>query len=344
MSDVVPRRVRGSFYGMRQRVARPIAIAATLAVGAALDLVDRGGEDRLMLEATSAILMVAGLFGVLEILIYRRVHEPKRHETNHVDWARNLLKPLRISNFRWFVGFNVSMALATGFMAQYIWLYMFDVGAYSNLQANLLCMALPGLVNLLVYPLWGRLVDRVGRKPVLLVSASGMVLNPFGWILLASGAHPLIGIAVVIIGFLSWPGLEVATMNYMLDLAGSRDEESSGTSMIAINNIAVACAGTASGLIGAVCATALADLRWAVPVLDVPLTYHGVLFAGSAVLRAAAVVCVLFIHEVNAAPASDVIRYMTSTLYGNVRQAILMPTRVVTQITKVAYRLRRDDD
>ena len=344
MSDVVPRRIRGRFYGNRQTIARPIAVVATLAVGAALDIIQRGhgtgaGGNGLMLKATSTLLMVAGLFGFLEILIYRRVHEPSRPSANHIDWLRNLLTPLRLANFRWFVALNMCMALGSGFMAQYIWLYMFDVGGYTNLQGNLLCIALPGIANLLVFPLWGRLVDRVGRKPVLVIAACGMLLNPFGWVLLASGAYPLWGCAVVMIGFVSWPGLEVATMNTMLDLAGSRSEQASGTAMVALNNIAIACAGTLSGFAGAVCASSLGHLDGSIPGLDIPLTYHAVLFMSATIFRAMAVICASCMHDVNAAPSSDVIRYMTSTLYGNVRQAILMPTRVVGQISARAYRV-----
>ena len=339
IADVVPRRVRGRFYGMRQLVARPIAVVVTLAVGAAIDLVQDTQQPHMMLRATSVILVIASLFGLLEVETYQRVHDPKPARQNgHVDWLRNLAQPLRMANFRWFVAFNMTFALGTGFMGQYVWLYMFDVGGYSNLQANLIMVALPGLVNLMVYPLWGRFVDRLGRKPVLLIAASGMLVNPFGWILLCTGAAPWLGGSIVMIGFLSWPGIEVSTMNYMFDLAGTRDEKDSGTAMVSINNIAVACGGAVSGVIGGVFAQTLGDLHWIVPGINVPLTYHGLLFLFSAVLRLVSVVWVTLIHEVEAAPTRDVIRYMTSTLYGNVRQAILMPTRVVTNLYRLSYR------
>ena len=71
----------------------------------------------------------------------------------------------------------------------------------------------------------------------MLITATGMLVNPFGWILLCTATAPLLGGAIVLVGFVTWPGLEVATMNYMFDLAGSRDETGSGTAMVAINNI-----------------------------------------------------------------------------------------------------------
>ena len=345
IADVVPSQVRGRFYGMRQLVARPIAIVVTLAVGAAIDMVEEVGQPHMMLRATGVILIIASLFGLLEVEAYQRVHDPKRDRPNgHVDWFRKLAQPLRMANFRWFVAFNMTFALGTGFMGQYVWLYMFDIGGYSSLQANFFMIALPGLVNLLAYPLWGRFVDRMGCKPALLIAASGMLVNPFGWILLCTGAAPLLGGSIVVIGFLSWPGIEVSTMNYMLDLAGTRDKNGSGTAMVAINSIAVACGGALSGVIGGVFAQTLADLHWIVPGINVPLTYHGLLFLFSGVLRLVSVIWVTFIHEVESAPTRDAIRYMTSTLYGNVRQAILMPTRVVTNLYQRSYRLRPDEE
>lgn len=345
MADVVPRAVRGRFYGVRQRVARPIAIAATVTVGWALDRVSAvSGDGILMRQATSALIMTAGLFGILEVLMYRRVDAPPMHTPPPASrWWRHLAEPLRDRNFRWFVLFSASLGLSTGFMAQYLWLYMFDVGKYSNLEANLLLVALPGAVNLMIYPFWGRVVDRHGRRPVIAIAMAGMLINPFGWILVCSQANIWIGVPMVIVGFCMWPGLELATMNYMFDLAGGRDEKTGGTSYVAINNIALAGAGIFSGLIGSGCAKWLEDLHWGETQLGFPVTYHAVLLAMGGVLRFVALLFALQFKESGAAPARDVMRYMTSSLYGNVRQAFLMPIRAVSQPLARSYRLRSDD-
>jgi len=345
MADVVPRSVRGHFYGIRQRVARPVAVAATVAVGWLLDVVQ--GHDTaagiMLLRATSLLLMVAALFGILEVLMYRRVKPPaKIASIQATPWWKQLATPLRDRNFRWFIAFSAVMGLSSGFLSQYVWLYMFDEGQYTNLHANLLLVALPGAVNLAVFPFWGRIVDRYGRKPVIVIGLAGMLLNPIGWIVLCTQTNLILGIAIVIVGFCMWPGLELATTNYMFDLAGARDQKTGGTSYVAMNNIAMATAGIISGLIGAGCALWLEDLRWVVPSLGIPITYHGVLFLFAAFLRLMALCCALKFKDAEAAPTRDVMRYMTSSLYGNVRQALFMSIRVVGQPLARAYRLHDD--
>ncbi len=346
MADVVPRSVRGHFFGVRQRVARPIAITATVAVGAALDMVERvGGDGSLMRQATSALIMAAGLFGVLEVLMYRRVDAPPAdHVTPSARWWRRLADPLQDRNFRWFLLCSACLGMSSGFLAQYVWLYMFDVGGYSNLQANLLGVALPGAVNLLIFPLWGRIVDRHGRRPVIAIALTGMLINPIGWILVCSQAYIWIGIPIVMVGFCMWPGLELATTNYMIDLAGARDEETGGTAYVAVNNIALAGAGIISGLMGSACALWLEDLHWGEKELGFPITYHAVLFGMASVLRVFALLCALQFKEAGSAPARDLMRYMTSSLYGNVRQAFLMPIRAVSQPLARSYRLRNGEE
>ena len=104
------------------------------------------------------------------------------------------------------------------------------------------------------------------------------------------------------------------------------------------NNIAMACGNTLSKLLTAVCAETVvrSTLDRArgqhsphVPRRTVPLHSH---VAGT---RRLGVVDPR--HE--SGPAKDVIRHMTSTSYGNVRQAILMPTQVAVQLPQ-SYRPR----
>ena len=344
MADVVPRRLRGRFFAIRQRVGRPVAVVVTLGVGALLDHVEllHGDASLVMLRTTSIILIVASVFGLLEVLCFNLVDDVKPADLRRgQDWLGNLRHVLKVPGFRWFMTFNVMFMLATGFMGQYVWLYLFDEGAMSNVKANLLLIALPGIVHLSVYPMWGRLVDRFGRKPVMAAAVFGLTWGPMGWILMVTGTAPILGYAVVFFALMFWPGLDVASTNIMLDFAGTRGQQATGTALVAVNSVAVAIGGSVSGLIGAAVAGAFGDIALAVPLLEGTLSYHALLFVLSTVLRLAAFCCILPFKEPEAAPTRDVIRFMTSALYGNVRQALLMATRVVGQVYRWSYRMRR---
>ena len=344
MADVVPRRLRGRFFAIRQRVGRPVAVVVTVGVGAVLDQVEQlhGDASLIMLRTTSIILIVASVFGLLEVLCFNLVDDVKPADLREgKDWFGNLRHVWRVPGFRWYMAFNATLMLGTGFMGQFMWLYVFDEGGMSNVTANLLLIALPGIVHLSVYPMWGRLVDRFGRKPVMVASVFGLAWGPIGWILVITGTAPIFGYGVVFFSLMCWPGLDIASMNIMLAFAGTRDQPATGTALVAVNSVAMAIGGSISGLIGAGVASAFGDIALEVPLLNGTLSYHALLFILSTVLRLAALGCILPFHEAKAAPTRDVIRFMTSAFYGNVRQALLMPTRVVGQVYRWSYRMRR---
>ena len=124
----------------------------------------------------------------------------------------------------------------------------------------------------------------------------------------------------------------------MLDLTGSLETASSGTAMVTINNIAMACGNTLSGILTAVCAETVVR-----STLDRARDQHSPDVPRRAIPLHGHVAGTLRLGVVNprhgSGPTKDVIRYMTSTSYGNVRQTILMPTQVVVQLPQ-SYRPR----
>lgn len=342
MGDVVPTRLRGRFFAFRQLISKPIMVIASLGIGWGLDFITNH-HAQWMLRFTSTILIVAGIFGTINIIIHGWVHDPNQPTTQPAgQWVRKLLTPLRHREFRCYVVFSFSFALATGYMGQYIWLYLFDVGQMSNLWANIMLMAIPCVVSIPAYTIWGRLIDRHGRKPVLVIGLLGVIASPIGWVIMISGQAPW-AYALVLLGMFCFPGMDIATTNIMLSFADRRDDDSSGTAMVATNSIMMAVGGMLSGLIGALMAKSLIGTYWTLPIVNLSLSYHALLLLLSATLRGLSLLWILRMPEAKAAPTRDVIRYMTASLYGNARQALLMPTRVVGQIYRRSYPLKLTD-
>ena len=186
-------------------------------------------------------------------------------------------------------------------------------------------------------------------KPVMLIAGGLFVFGPVGWFLVTP---ELIwpGYLLTCISPLAWPGLEIANFNFILGLAETRKGQRGGTAYVAVNSIIVGVGGALSGLLGAVIAGAIPDFRveW---VMDVPwlmgfeagaavvITYHGVLFGISMGFRVAALVWATTLHEPRATGTREALRYMSAALYSNVRQGVLMPTRVVGRASRWSYRL-----
>ena len=345
MSDVIPQRIRGRFMARRNFIGQPVGMISALAVGYFLDLAMQyqGQRPDMMLEVTSVVLVIAGLIGVVEILIFGWIDDPAADRPPQpLKFVVLMREPLKSKNFRRYLQFNFTFMLSVGFIGQYLWLYLLDICAWSNTRANMYAIVVPLTMTMIGYPVWGRLVDRLGKKPVLLISGLVVSFGALGW-LFVTPQQLFPGYALVLLTLFAWPGMEISNFNIMLGMAGGDDSKRPGlgAAYVALNSIAVAIGGTLSGLLAGVTAKWLVDFHYVVPLAGITLTYHGILFLGSTVLRLLAMLFALGLTEPKAVGTWEAMRYMSYGLYSNVRQALLMPTRVVGRLVHRSYRIDR---
>lgn len=343
MADVIPTRVRGRYFGKRNRVGQIVGIVATIGIGFLMDAAEHVGAvtdidaGRLMMLTTSAILAMAGLFGVLDIQCFTRIRDDAAPlPSKSIQWRSFLIKPLKDKSFRYFLGFNFVLWMGIGSVAQYLWLYLFDVILVSNHTANMMLVALPLFAFALTFPLWGKLMDRVGCRPVLLICSFLSALGSLGWLFVQPG---MIWPAYVFVfgTILCWPGVEIAGFNLLLGIAGSGK---GGGAYVACNALAVGLGGICSGVLSSIIAACFVDLHWTLPSMNVVVTYHTLIIFASLVLRMLAVPLVLGIEEPKAHKTQEVIKYMSSTMHSNVRTFILLPNKLMSQMIRRTYKKR----
>lgn len=353
MADVVPQRLRGRYFGMRMRLGQLIMFIATMGIGVLLNIVEQGGTQGMMLNICSGLLAIAGLMGALDILAFRRVHDPFRPDpANSPGVIESMRQVAADRNFMRYIGFVFTFYLAIGFIQQYIWLYVFKVIHFSPWRANIMLIAVPVVMQTITYGLWGRLIDRLGRKPVLLISGVIVVNGAWGWTLVGHGGWPfemfgmecsalsIIGYTVAVAAMLAWPGTELAMINVVMSVAGTRDGRRNGNAYAAMNSLAVAFGGILSGLLGAFIAGRFETLHWTIPLLGIPLTYHGVLFLLSALLRIGALGFIVSMVEPRAARTRDAMRYVTFNVYSNAVEVMAgLPGRLASRAAKLGFRL-----
>lgn len=369
MSDLIPRRIRGRYFARRANLVTPVAIVASLGSALVLDAFGSGDPTteagrRVDLVLTSVLVFAAGLLGAIDILLFLRVKDPhgapkRRRLPKAPHRFSELLHPLRDRNFRCFLGFNFGFTLATAFIAQYLWLYLLDedVGlGWSNLQANFLVIAVPMLLALVTRPFWGRLCDRRGKKPTLLLSGLGACFGAVGWgVMTPELFWP--GYVLVLLTSAAWPGMELANFNFLLDFSkdadrNRRDEHGAGAQSAALLSVATAVAGGLSGLLGGLVAHHLRDfsLTWSLPAalplglgaVAGTLSFFHVLFALSTLLRFSGLVFALGLREPAATGTRDVVRFMAAGLYNNVRMAATTPVRIPGAARKWAFRVNEN--
>jgi MFS family permease len=351
MADVIPRRLRGRFFGSRNRLGQWVSAPATLGIGWAVDLASSTNDRDLLLRVTSAILAIAGLAGALDVLRFLRVRDPQRPPTSAgPGLLETLRQPLMDRDFRRYAIFNFTFNVAVGFIGQYAWLYILERVAFPAWQANLLLIAVPAVLFSLMYRFWGRVIDRFGKKPVLLICGAVIIHGSWGWTLVGHGAWPVniaghtfslasvIGYGVTQMAVLCWPGFEIANFNFLLGLAGSSEGRRGGSAYVAVYSIAVALGGMLSGLIGGLVAARLGDFAWMIPIAGIVMSYHGLLFVLSAGLRVVAMLVLVGVHEPRALPTRDALRYVTTNLYNNAVEVLHWPTRIAGQAYRLTYR------
>jgi MFS family permease len=368
MADIVPDRARGRYFSRRRQAGILSAIPVALLVGWLLDRLMRGegeADPHVILWWCAGIFMVAAVFGIADIAIHHGVPEiPKRPQMG-AHLLRAMSGPLRNRQFLWFAGFVATLVFAVSFMGQFVTLYLIEQTGIRNTGIQLMLLVMPMLAQLAVLPVWGRAVDRMGKKPVLAIASLGLVPVGLGWALITSG-NVWLGYVLSVSGAVLWTGVEIANFNLVLEMSGTQEEGNGrgqgeqarvneertarvvdprrnggggGTSYVAVNSVIINIAGCVGGLSSGIIAQSLVGWEWTPAWLGFKtFTFYEVLFVISGVLRLAAVVVFLpHIVEVTAKPAREALRFMTANIYNNLFNAVLQPARFLRMRRRESY-------
>lgn len=339
MAELIPGRLRGRYFSRRTQFGQAVGLVLSFLTGLVLDW-PRPDEQILLRNVISIMLAVASICGVADILCFLKVPDPVRMVRRPALTWRGLIRgPLMDKNFRRFLGYSFSMTFATGFMGQFVWLYLFDEVGMSNSHANLLLVSIPLLVGMATYPFWGKIVDRFGSKAALIAAGFLVVNGASVWIFVTRDSW-IPAYLFSLVATAAWAGMDIGGFNLLLRMTeGEGRRRSSNTAVIAINSVVVAIAGTLSGLFGGGIAEWLGN-EWRTTIYGWPLTYHGVLFLVSTVLRLGALGWLFSLKETRGKLATrEAIRYMATNVYSNLLQATFFPVRVIIRLTRNSWKI-----
>lgn len=335
ISDIIPSRIRGRYLSRRTQAGQLVSLVLTLAVGIALDWAE-GVSGLALSRVLSALLAVAALCGIADILFFARIPDQGGHVRNeHYGWRQLFVEPLRNPSFRHYLGFTAMLTFSTGYIGQFSWLYAFDVARMSNVRANFLLITCPMVVAMFAVPFWGRMIDRLGRKPVAMIATAFVIQGGVLWVVIREGSVMPAYLGILVAAF-AWAGVELASYNILLGLVRQGRGGARNTAYVALNSVVVATAGTASGLFGGLLAGWLKD--WRGDVLGLPMTYHCILFLMSMFFRIFALFSLRGIRDPRAFTARQAISYMAADMYSNIQNALLLPVRLAG---RWSYKLRK---
>jgi MFS family permease len=311
MADLVPRRIRGRYFGRRQVLGLAVLLPVLLASGLLADGWKRRVKDERPELVPLGYAMPAGFgTGCLLVSLLPLVHMPLGRHSRLPErgkpenpgtrpsgsqdrlarsaW-RTIPEPFRDGRFWRLLAFGVWFSLANGVTqaAQNIYPYALGVSA-----TFLLAMQAAMRGGQLGVAAWaGPFSDRYGNRPVLVLCQAILATGPLFYLLATpSRTWPIAG---AWIAWSAYAGLNVCLPNLMLKLSPTRNNASYIACYFAVTNLVYAASTVAGGY--------LTDyLKAAAPVLWLggwQMNHFQYLLAAGWVQRSLAVVLLLWLIE-----------------------------------------------
>jgi MFS family permease len=276
MSDLVPPRQRGRYFGIRNTIASVSAMSSTWLAGRMLDSFRAAGDQELGYALILGAAVVSAIGGMI---VLSRQSEPPMPRRQRTPVGALFSAPLRHKRFRALILTATGWALATGIAAPF-----FNAYGIQTLKLSFATLALFGVatsaVTMLSQPLVGRLQDRYGDRAVLIGSVVGVILLPWGWVFATPTFLLPLWINAILAGVF-WPGITQGLLNLVMDRAPVEGRGAYVAAYGAVTGIGTFLASLLGGVLATVLGTTVLQIG------PLTLDHYATLFVISSVGRAA---------------------------------------------------------
>jgi len=210
MSDLVPEKQRGEYFGWRNRILGFIMVAMGFVAGFILHTM----ENINIYHGFAIIFLFAFIFRIMSWYFLTRMHEPPlEHKKEDQFTLIMFLRRIKESNFAKFVLFvgllNFTVNIASPFFA----VFMLRDLHFSYLLYTVVTITATLAVYLFMRR-WGRHADRVGNLKVIQFTAPIVSILPLLWVV---NHHPLFLILIQILAGFAWAGFNLCASNFIFD-------------------------------------------------------------------------------------------------------------------------------
>jgi MFS family permease len=246
MGELVPRRIRGRYFGRRAGLCTAGGALASAGGGLLLDWARPRGLEG---AALAALEVVACGVGITTAILMARQHDPSPLVEVPPRSLRPAFRPFTDRSVRGLVAYLASWNLAVGVAGSFFSLHMLQ-----NLRMGFTLIALHGatlaVARVLAAPMWGRAIDRLGARPVLATCSFGIAAIPAIWLFATPARLWPLAFDAILAGVL-WGGHSLATFSLPLSVTPKRGRPhylaafslTSGVSFSLATALAGACAG-----------------------------------------------------------------------------------------------------
>lgn len=300
MGDLIPRRILNRYWAERHRALQWVWTMAYLAVAGYTFL----GVGKLSPRTTFPLLATIGVVaGVVDIILFTWVKEPPNHHTGQRRMLELLTEPLRNREFRTMVFFHCYFSASTILAASFMQIYALRVLGLPVWQATMIwCMV--GLGSVFIARMWGRLADRFGHRPILLMCVAFKPMLALVFLLVTQRtALPVLAFCFFFDSMAN-AGYFIAVNGYKLKMAPRENRSMYIAATMALSGIAAGMASIAGGALLKSLDGFSMDFggrTW--------INYH-VIFLISFILRLTCIPLATRIRETNSASTAAVLAHM----------------------------------
>lgn len=211
MSDIVPKRIKGLYFGRRAMVIGISSLVFVLLMGFLLQVRLQNVFWSFMVIFTFACVLRI----ISSCILMRQYDVPLQVKPEHHFSFFQFLKRAKTGNFGKYVFFVSGMSFSVFIASPYFSVYMLKRIHFGYIQYTIISVS-PLLFGLLLKPVWGRIGDKFGNLFVIRVCSMVITLVPAGW-LVSNNFYWLLFIQLP--SGLAWSGFNLCTLHFIYDSA-----------------------------------------------------------------------------------------------------------------------------
>ncbi len=217
MSDYIPVKKRGKYFGWRNRLQGILTVAVSIAAGLTLHYF---GKENIV--GFTLIFVFAMTCRFYSWICLTKMKEPFRHTSHDVYFSFiDFLKQFRShstvpadrGNFARFVTFVSLMSLSVNISGPLLAFFILKDLGYSY-ASYMVVVTTASLSGFLFQGIWGKLGDRDGNVKILRIAGWGIAVVPFFWMISRNLGYLFF---VQIAAGCVWGGFTLLTSNFVLE-------------------------------------------------------------------------------------------------------------------------------
>lgn len=304
MADLVPAKIRGRYFGRRNMILGIVTMVTSILAGRVLDHFK--SQQRLEIGFVSVELVAVLCAGIAFVFLTQQPEPPYRRMPGYHFW-QYLQKPFRSTRFKKLLIFYLFFTFAVGVASSYFPVYLLKTLDWSFSTLALLAIG-TAIMTLLTQPLWGRIIDRVGHKPVIKTAVIGVLPLPVIYFVATPQHSWPIWLDIVFTGIF-WSSFNLAMFNMVFYSLPDKGQPM----FLAVHSALTGMVNFAAMIIGGWIAQSLAPVR--LVFLGKELINYHFLFGLTLALRLAAIPLLKKLEEPEAKSLGVMVRQIMLTLH-----------------------------